>query len=245
MPRSKSVSIPSPLHATPIPTPKGTPTVPVSSPVTAVPSAPPTTSSTVVLSTSPPVVNIPAAPAGFVPVNLLDYKGAHPKTGQVAAVPDAVAELTGSTTYATTFGPAAPEVGSFVQQLDDAVGWTQLRNEVEAFLLYVRSQEAVAWKAGLTQIDQAKAVYDITLVRNPSVPVLFPALTRLLEVTNAIGLKSAAARKRNKAAKVKDLTAAATANAVNAPPATGANAAPAVATATNAPLGGTGGSAAH
>jgi hypothetical protein len=241
----KPITIPVHSTKTPTSTPKGVPIVPTSIPIVTTPSAPTTSSSSVVLSTTPPVVSLPPIPAGFTPVNLVDYRGYHPRVGQVAALPDAVAELSSSSTYAATFGPAAPAEGTFVTCLEDAASWSSLHGAIEAFLVYVKSQEAVAWKAALTQIDQAKAVYDVTIARNPSVPTQFPALTRLLEVTNAIGRKSAASRQRKKATDAKKAAAAANATAATAAPATGATTAPLVAPATNAPTGGTGGTTAH
>ena len=227
-------------------TPKGTPilpspiTIPITpvTPVVTSPSAPSTTSSAVVLSTTPPVVNIPLTPAGYMPEPLTSFRGLHPKAGQIAAVPAVVTELTGSTTYASTFGPAVPEAESFVQVLDNAVGWTELRIAIETFLLYVKSQEGVTWKSALTQMDQVKAIYDVVVARTPAVAVQFPALARLLDVTNAIGQKSAASRKKAKATKAASTATAATASV-------GSPAAPAVNAVAVTPVAGQGGGAGH
>jgi len=245
MPTKKPITLPTSATTPSTSTLKGTPIMPTKIPIAVPLPAPSTTSSTVVLSTTPPVVNIPSVPAGVLPVHLIDYRGAHPKTGQVAAVPDVVAELSASTTYVSTFGPAAPDAESFVKVLNDAVGWTNLKNTIEVFQGYVRSQEAVAWKAGLAQVDQAKAIYDVVVARNPNVPTQFPALTRLLEVTNAIGKKSAASRKRGKAEGAKKVAAAVAASSgIAVTQAAPANA-PTVAQATTAPTVVPGGGTAH
>jgi hypothetical protein len=159
-------------------------------------------------------VNIPPNPAGYSAVPLSEYRASHPKAGQLAAVPGVIAELTGSSTYAAAFGPAAPDAGVFVQVLGNALGWTELRIAIETFLLYVKLQEAVAWKSGLTQIEQAKAIYDVVVARTPNVAVQFPAL----------GQKAAASRKKAKAAKAATTATAAAASVVS-PAAPVANAA--------------------
>jgi hypothetical protein len=183
-------------------------------------------------------VNIPLTPAGYTALPLSGYRGSHPKAGQLAAVPGVVTELTGSITYSATFGPAAPEAGPFVQVLGNALGWTELRIAIETFLLYVKLQEAVAWKSGLTQIEQAKAIYDVVVARTPNVAVQFPALARLLDVTNGIAKKAAASRKKAKATKAASTATAATASV-------GTPAAPAVNAVAVTPVAGQGGGAGH
>jgi hypothetical protein len=194
------------------------------------PSAPSTTSSMVVLSTAVPTVSIPIPPLGYNPVLLVAYRGYHPRVAQVAAIPDAVNELRGSTAYTDNLGPAAPQASPFAQSLEDAVGWTNMRIQVETFLGYVKSQEAVAWKAGLTKIDQAKALYDVMLVGNAKLPDLIPAVSRLLTVTSEISQKGAVTRARK--AKVADALKGAAAGAPAATPATGATSAPVVTSST-------------
>jgi hypothetical protein len=145
-------------------------------------------------------MNLPSIPVGFVPLNLLAFRGFHARAEQVAAVPGVVSELSCSSAYSTTFGPAAPPQGPFVQTLQNAAGWTAARLSLESYLIYVKSEEGLAWKAALTQMEQVKSVYDVTLKTNAQLPALFPALTRLLGVQSDIAKKSAAARKRTKAA---------------------------------------------
>ncbi len=184
--------MPAKSHVTP-------PAVTVTKTVTGVatPTAPATPSSPVATPTTPPVVDIPAVPAGYTPVKLADYRGYHPRTAQLNAAPNAAREIASGATYASTFGPAMPAAATFATVLNDADGWTELRLELEAFLEYVKSEEAVAWKAALTQMEKARAVYVVVAASNPQVAVQFPFLARLMDAASVAVRKGATTRKEN------------------------------------------------
>jgi hypothetical protein len=219
-----------------MPTTQTAPATPNPAPVTT------TSSSPVVLSTSPPVVNIPVPPTEVMPIDLGDYRGTHPKAAQSAAAPDVVLELSNTTVWESTFGPAAPAVAPFAQVLKDAVGWSALRNALETYLVYVKSQEAVQWKAGLLKMEQVKPFYNLAVAHDATVADAFPALTRLLGAQSVIAKRAAASRKR-KATKVATATSASTARAVST--ATPTADSPTVATTTTPVSGGTTGGAGH
>jgi hypothetical protein len=218
-------------------------------PIVSIPTAPAPTSTPVVLSTTPPFVSIPSPPAGFAPVKLSDYRGYFISAAQLGTIPDVVTELSNGATYTATFGPAAPPVGSLVQCLDNAVAWTTMRTAAEAFFEYARSQEAVAWKLGLTKIDQVEAIYQIALTQNAQLPETFPALARLLGVRAAANKRAAAGRKRTltanaataaKEANARAATTEAATNAVAITPATTAATAPLTVPAASSGTGGAG-----
>jgi len=71
----------------------------------------------------------------------------------------------------------AAETTILVQTLSNAAGWTAIRMALEAYLLYAKGEEGIAWRSGITQIDRVKAVYDVTLTQNAQLPVQFPALS--------------------------------------------------------------------
>jgi len=197
------------------PVPATTTPIATSSTSTEAPSAPSTTASTVVLSTTPAVLDLPPIPPGAVQQDLLAFRGNHPRMSEVAAVPDVVLEVSTSTTYASIFGPSMPAAGPFVVMLQNAAGWTSQRVALEAYLGYAKGQEGLAWKAVRPNLDLARAVYEVAVTKNPTeVPVMFPALTRLFDVNVSLGKKANATRKRNKATKAaKGAAASATANA--------------------------------
>jgi len=212
-----------PAAGVPPPTPNPGKTVPISSTTAAATAAssstpaPSTTASTVVLSTTPPVLVIPVAPVTFVPEDMKTFRGFFAKTAQVAAAPDVAVELSGSNAYTQTFGALAPEVSGFVQLLQNGVTWTNIRAGFEAYLVYVKVQEAITWKAALTDIEQVKAVYDVAIQQNAQLPKTFPALTRLIDATSTIAKKAAATRKRKATALATDTSSAAARTATTTP----------------------------
>jgi hypothetical protein len=189
----------------------------VHDPPTSVPVNATATSAALAL-TEPPDWTIPAPPAGFVPVNLLDYRGSHPKVGQIAALPGAIAELEASSTYATVFGAAAPSANQLAGELAVAGRWTTLRVAAEALLGFLKSYEAITWKTALTDLDKLDALFQVFQAQNPAVVAAFPETAKLLDVPKVIGQRAAAARVRNKAKKALSPAPAAP---VAAPAATG------------------------
>ncbi len=204
-----STSLP-PATASPGATPTASPTTPTIS-VSA-------TSAGSALSIAPPDVTLPAIPAGFTPVDLRNYRGTHPKAAQVTALPDAITELESSTTYASTFGPAAPPVATLTIDLAIASRWTTLRTAVQAFLIYVKSNEAITWKTGLAELDQLNAAYKVVVAQNPAIATAYPATTRLLDVPKVLAARATATRARKvKAKATTSASTASTASAANPP----------------------------
>jgi hypothetical protein len=159
-----------------------------------VPTPTPTSSSTPVWSTTPPDVTLPVPPVGFVPVKLGQYRAAHPKAGELAALPDAITELESSTSYAETFGSGVPQASPLAATLTTAARWTALRVATEAFLLYAKSNEAITWKAGLADLDALDAVFQAVASRNSALVAAYPATARLLDVRKAISERAAVTR---------------------------------------------------
>jgi hypothetical protein len=147
---------------------------------------------------APPTVSIPTAPRGFTPVDFKNFRGSFPVAGQVAQVPGVVKELRRSTKYAQVFGPAVPPAERIATELAFAVEWTTLRLKLDAFLLYVRSFEAMTWKSSLADLGKLDAIFRVVAKQNPVVLVDFPELTKLLDVPKVIGKRGAATRARKR-----------------------------------------------
>jgi hypothetical protein len=189
----------------PIVTPKAPTTV--SSPPDATSTT--TTGSTPVWSTTPPDVTLPLPPTGFVPVILGNYRGAHPKAGELTALPDAVAELESTSSYVATFGASVPHASTLAVELATASEWTKLRVATESFLLYAKSLEAITWKTALADLEKLDAVFQVVAAQNPALIAPFPATERLLDVRKSISARGAASRaKTAKATKAKAASAA-------------------------------------
>ncbi len=223
---------PSTAPSTPTPAPT-TPTVPVSA-------SPPTPAATPSPTLMAPALILPTVPAGFVPVNQKNYRGDHPKAAQITALPDAITELETSSSYAAVFGAAAPAATQLAADLTTAQSWTALRIPLVAFVQYVRSNEAVAWKTAMTGIDGISAAFKVLAAQNPTVAAQFPALQRLVDVPKVIAARGAATKARKVKAKAATPAPAPTATAApataasNASTAKPAGGAPATAAATGA-----------
>jgi hypothetical protein len=200
--------------------------------------------SSLALSTTPPNVTIPAPPTGFVPVNLDNYRGSHPRAGEITAIPDVVVELNASTSYDATFGGAVPPATTVAGDLDTAAQWTALRIALEAYLLYVRSLEAITWKTALADMEKLRASFKVVAAQNPALIAAFPATERLLDVTKVIGQRGAATRARNAKKALAEKASSGTAAAPAATPE--ATAAPVAGAVVPAVIGsGTGGGVTH
>jgi hypothetical protein len=141
---------------------------------------------------------IPPVPAGFVPANPADFKGFRALASQVAAVPDAVAELQGFTAYSSVFGITAPDVTQLTQRLNVAFQWTMLLSQTAAWYKYAKSQQAMAWKDAITLVLGLKPAFDLAATANPALLSQYPAIARLLGAQAVVAKRAASARAKNK-----------------------------------------------
>jgi hypothetical protein len=176
--------------------------------------APSTTSASTALTVlgAPPTAIIPSVSGDFKPVDYLDYRGWHPKAGQLAAAPDAATELRSFPTFTALMGSTIAPATQYADEITTALAWTAQRISVEAYYGYVRSGEAVAWKKALVDLDQLKTVVQLVLANNPAALAGCPALVRMLEAPKAIAKRSHATLARNAKAKSKAAPAATSTN---------------------------------
>jgi hypothetical protein len=163
---------------------------------------------------APPQVTVPGVPSGFVPAAPADFRGFRPMASEIAAVPDAVAELQGFTDYGTVFGITAPPSGQVAQRLTVAAQWTALLSSSSGWYKYVKSQEGMAWKDALSLVDGLKVPFDLATTASPALLSSYPALARLLGASKVVAKRGVATKKKNAAT-----TAAAAGAAASAPPA--------------------------
>jgi hypothetical protein len=169
------------------------------------------------LMNAPPTVSIPVPPAGFVPIPGIDLRGFRPMQAELAAVPDAVFELSQFPNWALIFGITAPASTSVGQRLQVAVGWTSLLAQSNSWNSYVKSQEGMAWKDALEVMDSLKAPFQLAVTASPSMASQYPALMRLLGAQKVVAKRAASTKKKNAAA----VTAAAASTTATTPAATG------------------------
>lgn len=135
---------------------------------------------------------------------------------EIAAVPDALAELQGLTDYDTVFGITAPPRDQLVQRLATAVQWTPVLSQSSGWLRYVKSQEGLAWKDALELTEKLKVPFQLASTANPGLLSQFPSLARLLGASKVVSKRAVATRTKNKKTAA---TAAADAAAAAAQPA--------------------------
>jgi hypothetical protein len=159
----------------------------------------------------PPQVAIPPVPEGFVPIDPLDVRGWYPMQSELAAVPDAIADLDGFVDYTALFGITAPPAALVSARLSAAAGWTTLYASTIAWCEYVRSQQGVAWREALELVDELKAPFRLAAARNPALLAEHVGLVRILEAKRLAAKRGVSTRARNAkaayAASVADATA--------------------------------------
>lgn len=158
---------------------------------------------------APPAVTVPAVPGDFVPGNAADLQGFRAIDVQVAAVPEALAEIRGFADYRTVFGIAAPDPGQLMQRLDVASRWTRLLAESSAWQRYVQAQQGVAWKEALVLLAQLKEPFRLASKANPDLRTEYRALARLLGARTDVAHRAAASRAKNAKEKNEEKAAAA------------------------------------
>ena len=176
---------------------------------------------------SPPVVQVPPVPAGFVPVNALDLRGFRPMQSELASVPDAILELSNFANYTGIFGITAPPSSQVSQRLTVAAQWTSLYSASTAWFTYVKSQEGMAWKDALELVEKLKAPFQLASASNPALLSKYPALARMLGAQKVVAKRAVSARVKNQTPAAAAALAAATAPAATPPVAPAAPAVPA------------------
>jgi len=122
----------------------------------------------------PPAVTMTPVPDGFVPVDPSDFQGYRPLASHLAALPDAVAEIQAFADYEAVFGITAPDRAELLRRVTAAAHWTALLAQVSAWLQYVQSQEAVAWKDALLLVQAFKAPFELASRADPGLPSRTP-----------------------------------------------------------------------
>jgi hypothetical protein len=146
---------------------------------------------------APPPVTMPAVPAGFVAANPADLRGYRALASQVAAVPDALAELQVFGNYAAVFGITAPDVGQLTQRLSVAYDRTMLLSQTTAWYKYAKSQQGMAWKDAQLLLDALKPPFGLAATANPALLSQYPAIARLLGAKTVVAKRAASSRAKN------------------------------------------------
>jgi hypothetical protein len=159
-------------------------------------------------------VTIPSPPTGFVELSLVDYRGFHVSKKEVAAASTAIADLASFTSYQALLGGSAPEASAVSSALSLGLGWRTLRDLTDTWDAYVRTQDAMAWKAALMLLDELKPLFLIAVAKNPELAAQYAGLARMFAVPKMSAEAAAVTRKKNATAAAAAAAAASTASAV-------------------------------
>ena len=165
----------------------------------------------------PPVVTIPTPPANFIAPEMTQFRGCHPSKNELASAGQAITDLGRFADYSTVLGASAPPVSSVVSALSTGLGWRALRDPTETWDTYVRAQDAMAWKAAITLLDDVKALFLIAVSKSSSLATKYPGLAQMFDAPKASARKATSTKKRNAKAAVASAQAAAKTAAEAAP----------------------------
>jgi hypothetical protein len=158
----------------------------------------------VVLVQLPPAdANVPIPPKGFVATQGTDYRGIVPKKAELAVLPQTLQELGRFTNWTQVFGTTAPPLASLQQTLNAALEWSLMRNSTDAWDLYSRTMEGIAWTEARAMMDRFKATFDAAVAADSTVQSQNPSLAALLGAAKAIAQRGVATRKANAQARAK------------------------------------------
>jgi hypothetical protein len=198
---------PLPVVALPIPTSSGT------TPATAAASA----SGTSTILDALPAVDAPAPPKGFVlPSAPIGLRGHSPSELELMALPGLLKDLGSFTDYGSVLGASATSASTIQSSVSTALGWRQSRLAAEAWRGYVKTEDAIAWKATMTLLDELKSQFLFAVSKNPALALTYPALAVYATAAKAISAKATVTRKKNALTKAAAVVAASTAAAVAA-----------------------------
>jgi hypothetical protein len=167
------------------------------------PATEPNTATKAVYKVPPATMNIPSPPAGFIPPNGDDYRGAMPKKSELVVLEDAVTELQNSKDFTAIFGRTLPSVAMIIGLFNGGAQWSSTRAKASAFDAYCRAQEGLVWIDVRSLMAKIKPVFEQAVIADSSLAGEFPSLGRLLAAQRAIAQRVVATRKANKKAKAK------------------------------------------
>jgi hypothetical protein len=136
-------------------------------------------------------------PPGFVGDNRMDFRGVLPRTAELVALPMAVEDLRKFVDYTQVMGSKAPPWAQVIAAFDVTNQWSSARTRADAWDLFARTQEGVAWTLLRTLIAQVAPTFGVAVASDPAMASSLPGLTTLLGVKSAIAKKAASTKKAN------------------------------------------------
>ncbi|MGO8992972.1 MAG: hypothetical protein ACLQVI_06570 [Polyangiaceae bacterium] len=157
----------------------------------------------VFVSPPPPGMTVPGVPDNYVPATPNEFTAVVPRQSELAALPQAVTDLTNFTDYDSTLGATAPQLSEVQQSLGVGSQWSTIRQASTKFDGYASLQEGLSWKAIRTQMAALRPAFTLAANRDPTLVVKYAGLAKLLSAKQSIAQKGAATKKANKKAEAK------------------------------------------
>jgi hypothetical protein len=232
-----TVPVTTPLSATPIPIPTLSGATPAATTPTTVVAAP-TTSTVSGVVDAVPTTDVPAIPDGFVPpATLRGLRGYSPRQTELTTLPGVIADLGNFIDYASVIGAKAPAATTVQSKISTALGWRKVRNKAEAWEIYARTEDAIAWKEAAVVLDKIKPLFLFAVTEDPTLSAKYPSLAAYCTATKEATAQANVTRQKNARTKAAADAAAATAAAVGAATASAVAATKAEAAAATVPVG--------
>ncbi len=147
------------------------------------------------------------------------FRGCYPHKSELAAAPGVITDLEKFAGYSTTLGTSAPPVPAVTGAISVALEWRTMRDSTETWDEYVRAQDAMAWQAAMTYLDDIKPLFLIAVSKNPSLATTYPWLAQVFNAPKVSARQAKTTKKNNAKAAVASAQAAAkTAAAASAAP---------------------------
>jgi hypothetical protein len=144
---------------------------------------------------------MPSVPRGFVAANRDEYRGSYPSQRELAAIPLAIENLQSFTDCAQVLGPLAPDPAAVANALQIGLEWREMRPPADAWDRYITSQNGMAWKAAMAQLDALKPVFLLAAATDPALAVKYAGLARLFDAPKMVAKQAVLTKKRNAATK--------------------------------------------
>ena len=148
----------------------------------------------------PPNVVLPTLPT-HVQASATEAQGYHPTADEEAFAAKALADLARFDDYASQLGLAAPARDQVTEALDIGLAWRDLRPDAEAWYLYVKMQDGLAWKRLSLLLGELRPIFRLAASKDASLATLYPSLARMLDAPYAVAKRSVETRKQRKRAK--------------------------------------------
>jgi hypothetical protein len=183
-----------PVSQTPVAAGGSPATVPAPPTVTTALPAPALTS----VPDAPPAGTAPIVPNGFAAPDMREFVGYRPNQLELTAMPAAISDLGKFVDYAALLGIGAPATTTVVGAITLGVQWRAQRGLAEAWDTYVRTQDAIAWKAALMLLEELKPLFLGAVAKKPELATTYPGLSQIFNASKASSKQANVTKKKKR-----------------------------------------------